>query len=158
MGEKKRVNIYVDITEWEKLSRNIDCSKSEWINQQIRKQNRCVDKVDELDLRIKSIENQEKTLALDKLGLIEMKNRILEQRKKNSEEFEVVNHAMDTIRRVNSNPDRKLDYIEDERVKHIASENTLNPDVLFEQMEKEGIKHKDVPIPKEDLKGYGKYG
>lgn len=142
MGKKKRVNIYVDEDEWEKLSRNIICSKSEWINQQIKKQNESIDEVDEINLKIQAIENQEKTLAYDKTTLIERKNEILKQREINEKNFKVIEDAMSTIREVAYNEG----FIEDDRVRYIAKSHTLNPDVLFEQMEKEQIKHEDIEI------------
>lgn len=142
MGKKKRVNIYVDEDEWEKLSRNIICSKSEWINQQIRKQNESIDEVDEINLKIQAIENQEKTLAYDKTTLIERKEEILKQREINEKNFKVIDKAMSTIREINYNQG----FIEDDRVRYIAKSNTLNPDVLFEQIEKEQIKHENIEI------------
>ena len=142
MGKKKRVNIYVDEDEWEKLSRNIICSKSEWINQQIRKQNESIDEVDEINLKIQAIENQEKTLAYDKTTLIERKEEILKQREINEKNFKIIDKAMSTIREVAYNEG----FIEDDRVRYIAKSNTLNPDVLFEQIEKEQIKHEDIEI------------
>lgn len=142
MGKKKRVNIYVDEDEWEKLSRNIICSKSEWINQQIRKQNESIDEVDEINLKIQAIENQEKTLAYDKTTLIERKNEILKQREINENNFNIIEKAMSTIREINYNQG----FIEDARVKYIAKSHTLNPAVLFEQIEKEQIKHEDIEI------------
>ena len=80
MGKKKRVNIYVDEDEWDILPENINCSRSEWINEMIKKQNRMVDNVDEIDLKIQSIENEEKALSIDKDNLINKKNEILKQR------------------------------------------------------------------------------
>lgn len=142
MGKKKRVNIYVDEDEWEKLPRNISCSKSEWINQQIRKQNESIDEVDEINLKIQAIENQEKTLAYDKTTLIERKEEILKQREINKNNFKIIEEAMSTIREINHNQG----FIEDDRVKYIAKSHTLNSDVLFEQIEKEQIKHEDIEI------------
>ena len=34
--------IYIDEDEWESLQENISCSRSEWINEMIKKQNRMV--------------------------------------------------------------------------------------------------------------------
>lgn len=156
---KKRVNIYIDYKEWEKLKENINCSRSEWINQMIKKQNQMVDKVDEIDLKIQAIENQEKALSIDKDNLIKQKNSILKQREENETNSMLKEEAMSLIRKIFYNPDRSLKYIELDRVKRIASNKTLNVDVLLSQMENEGIPVKDVPIIKEDLKGYetGKY-
>lgn len=155
MGKKKRINIYIDEDEWDKLRSNINCSRSEWINEMIKKQNQMVDKVDEIDFKIQAIENQEKALSVDKDNLMKQKNLILKQREANETNAILKEEAMSTIRILFSN----LPYIELDRVKRIASNHTLNVDVLLTQMKKEGIPVKDVPIEKEALKGYetGKY-
>jgi len=142
MARMGRINFYGDLDEWEKLQRNIDCNRSKWLNEMIKKQNRCIDEVDEINLKIQSIENQEKTLAFDKSILIEQKKAILKQREINDKTFEVVENAMHTIREIVSNQG----YIEDDRIKYVAKSHTLNPDVLFEQVEKEQIKHQDIEI------------
>lgn len=142
MGKKKRVNIYVDVDEWEKLSRNINCSKSEWINQQIKKQNECIDEIDKINNKIQKIESLEKELNFDKTNLIKQKESILKQREENEHIFEIVEDAMTTVRKIN----HEQGFIEDDRVKHIASNHTLNPDVLFKQIEKEQIKHENIEI------------
>ena len=111
MGKKKRINIYVDEDEWEKLQRNIDCSRSEWINQMI-----------------------------------------IKQREINEQRIEIVETAMSTIRKIYNNPDRSLDYIELDRVKHIAKKNVLDYKILVKQAEKEGIVIKDIAIVKEELR------
>lgn len=159
MGNKKRINIYIDEDEWERLPENISCSRSEWINEMIKKQNRMVDEVDEIEFKIKAIENQEKALSVDKDNLIKQRNLILKQRDINEENAILKEEAMSLIRKIFFNPDRELDYIELDRVKRIASNKTLNHEVLLAQMEKEGIPVKDVQIVKEELKGYqtGKY-
>lgn len=152
MGKKKRINIYVDEDEWDKLQRNITCSRSEWINQMIIKQNQTIDEVEEINLQIESIENQEKTLAFDKKNLIERREDILKQREINEQRFEIVENAMSTIRKIVNNPERKLDYIELDRVKHIAKKNVLDYKILIKQCEKEDIAIKDMAIIKEELR------
>lgn len=159
MGKKKRINIYIDEDEWDRLQDNINCSRSEWINQMIKKQNQMVDKVDEIDFKIQAIENKEKALSIDKDNLIKQKDLILKQRDENETNSMLKEEAMSVIRTIFNNPDRPLEYIELDRVKRIASNKTLNSEVLLNQMEREGIPVKDVPIIKEALKGYstGKY-
>lgn len=142
MARMGRINFYGDLDEWDKLQRNIDCNRSKWLNEMIKKQNRCIDEVDEINLKIQSIENQEKTLAFDKSILIEQKEAILKQREVNEQIFEIVEDAMKTIREIEYNQG----YIEDDRIKYVAKHHTLNPDVLFKQVEKEQIKHEDIEI------------
>lgn len=150
MGNKKRINIYVDEDEWDKLQRNISCSRSEWINQMIIKQNRTVDEVEEINLQIESIENQEKSLAFDKKNLLEKREEILKQREINEQRFEIVEDAMSTIRKIAD----KKGFIELDRVKHIAKFNVLDYNILVKQSEKEGIAIKDFEIVKEPLENY----
>ena len=150
MGKKKRINIYVDEDEWDNLKGNIDCSRSEWINQMIIKQNQAVDEIEIIDMEIQSIENQEKSLAFDKSNLIERKNMILKQREANETNMLIKEEAMSTIRIIASN----YPYVELDRVKRIASNHVIEVNVLLKQMKKEGICVKDIPIKKEKLKGY----
>lgn len=145
----KRKDITVDPEEWEKLKRNIDCTPSEWIRRQIKKQNECIDEVVEIDLRIKEIDNELSNLTFEKKELQEKKDGILRQRKINEENIEVINNAMNTIRTINFNQG----YVEISRLKHIAKKNVLDSDVLLKQSKKEGIEIKDLEIVKEDLKG-----
>lgn len=155
MGKKKRINIYIDEDEWEKLKFNIEGSRSDWVNRQIIKQNQAVDDVEVIDMEIQSIENQEKSLALDKSNLIERKEMILKAREDNKTNIMIKEEAMSTIRVIASN----YPYVELDRVKRIASNHVIDVNVLIKQMKIEGIVVKDVPIIKEELKGYesGKY-
>lgn len=155
MGKKKRINIYIDEDEWEKLQFNIEGSRSDWVNRQIIKQNQAVDDVEVIDIEIQSIENQEKALALDKSNLIERKEMILKAREDNEANIMIREEAMSTIRVIASN----YPYVELDRVKRIASNHVIDVNVLIKQMKIEGIVVKDVPIVKEALKGYesGKY-
>ena len=101
----------------------------------------------------------QKALSIDKDNLIKQKDLILKQRDENETNSMLKEEAMSVIRTIFNNPDRPLEYIELDRVKRIASNKTLNSEVLLNQMEREGIPVKDVPIIKEALKGYstGKY-
>ena len=150
MGKKKRINIYIDEDEWEKLKSNIEGSRSDWINQQIIKQNQAVDEVEVIEMEIQSIENQEKALALDKSNLIERKNTILKAREDNENNSTIREEAMSIIRVIASN----YPYVELDRVKRIASNHVIDVDVLIKQMKREGIEVKDVPIEKEKLRGH----
>ena len=89
MGTKKRINIYVDSDEWDKLQRNIDCSRSEWINRQIKKKNECIDEVEEINLKLKEIDEAKRTMFFDEKALMERKEEILKQRKINEESIEI---------------------------------------------------------------------
>ena len=145
----KRKDITVDEDEWEKLKRNIDCTPSEWIRRQIKKQNECIDEVVEIDLRIKEINNELSNLTFEKKELQERKDGILKQRKLNEQNIEVINTAMNTVRRVNFNQG----YIETTRLRHIAKKNVLDYDVLLRQCKRENIEIKDLEIVREEMTG-----
>ena len=149
MGTKKRINIYVDSDEWDKLQRNIDCSRSEWINRQIKKKNECIDEVEEINLKLKEIDEAKRTMFFDEKALMERKEEILKQRKINEESIEVREKAMKTIRIIEDNQG----YIELDRIKHIAKKHVLNPDVLIKQCKKENIEIRDLEIVREEIIG-----
>lgn len=151
----KRKDITVDEDEWEKLKRNIDCTPSEWIRRQIKKQNECIDEIVEIDLRIKEIENEEFNLAFEKKELMERKESILTQRKLNEKNFEVINEAMNTIRKVvyGVNGREGQGYIELNRVKYIAKHKVLDSNVLLKQCKQESIEVKDLEIVREEMIG-----
>lgn len=150
MARMGRINFYGDLDEWDKLQFNIDCNRSKWLNEMIKKQNQAVDEIEVIEMEIQSIENQEKALAFDKSNLLERRNMILKQREMNEENIRIVEEAMSTIRMIASN----YPYVELDRVKRIASNHVLDVDVLIKQMKKENIEVRDVPIVKEQLKGY----
>jgi len=151
----KRKDITVDPDEWEKLKRNIDCTPSEWIRRQIKKQNECIDEVVEIDLRIKEIDNELSNLTFEKKELQERKDGILKQRKLNEENFEVINNAMTTIRLIVYGADGRSGqgYIELNRIKFIAKKHVLDSDVLLKQCKKETIEVKDLEIVREETIG-----
>ena len=155
MARMKRKDITVDPDEWEKLKRNIDCTPSEWIRRQIKKQNECIDEVVEIDLRIKEIDNELSNLTFEKKELQERKDGIIKQRKLNEENFEVINNAMNTIRTVVYGGDGRdgQGYIELSRIKFIAKKKVLDSDVLIKQCKKETIEVKDLEIVKEEMTG-----
>lgn len=155
MAKMKRKDITVDPDEWEKLKRNIDCTPSEWIRRQIKKQNECIDEVVEIDLRIKEIDNELSNLTFEKKELQERKDGILKQRKINEKNFEVINNAMNTVRKIVYGVDGRegQGYIETTRLRHIAKKNVLDYDVLLKQCKKETIEVKDLEIVREEMIG-----
>lgn len=150
MARMGRINFYGDLDEWDKLQFNIDCNRSKWLNEMIKKQNQAVDELEVIEMEIQSIESQEKSLAFDKSNLIERKKAIMKQREVNEENKTIKEEAMSIIRLV---VDDKP-YIELDRVKRIASNHVLDVEVLLKQSKKEGIIVKDLPIEKEPLQNY----
>ena len=151
MSKKIRVNITIDATVWQELSKYIDVSKSAWVEQQARKQIERHDSVAEIDMKIKSIEYQQKNLEFDKSALLEEREQIINQRKINEQNAKLINDVMFTIRTIVDNQK----FIEEGRVEHIADKHNLDSNILFAQIEKENIKTvKGIP-PKEKLVGDG---
>lgn len=140
MSEKIRVNIYVDKRAWEELPKYIACSRSNWINEQVLKKVSQHDDVAELERQIKEINELVKTLQFDKDELENKRNEILNERKRNEQDFEVINNAMNTVRKVNNNQG----YVEKTRVEFWANKFNISFDVLKRQIEKENIEIKDI--------------
>ena len=140
MSEKVRVNVYVDKRAWEELPKYIACSRSNWINEQVLKKVSQHDDVAELERQIKEINELVKTLQFDKDELENKRNEILNERKRNEQDFEVINNAMNTVRKVNNNQG----YVEKTRVEFWANKFNISFDVLKRQIEKENIEIKDI--------------
>ena len=140
MSEKVRVNVYVDKRAWGELPKYIACSRSNWINEQVLKKVSQHDDVAELERQIKEINELVKTLQFDKDELENQRNEILNERKRNEQDFEVINNAMNTVRKVNNNQG----YVEKTRVEFWANKFNISFDVLKRQIEKENIEIKDI--------------
>jgi FtsZ-binding cell division protein ZapB len=98
------------------------------------------DDVAELERQIKEINELVKTLQFDKDELENKRNEILNERKRNEQDFEVINNAMNTVRKVNNNQG----YVEKTRVEFWANKFNISFDVLKRQIEKENIEIKDI--------------
>ena len=81
-----------------------------------------------------------KKLQFDKDELENKRNEILNERKRNEQDFEVINNAMNTVRKVNNNQG----YVEKTRVEFWANKFNISFDVLKRQIEKENIEIKDI--------------
>lgn len=140
MSEKIRVNIYVDKHAWEELPKYISCSRSNWIHEQVMKKVSQHDDVAELERQIKEINELVKTLQFDKDELENKRNEILNERKRNEQSFEIINDAMNAVRKVNNTQG----YVEKTRVEFWANKFNISFAVLKRQIEKENIEIKDI--------------
>ena len=146
MRKKIRIGAYVYEDSWNALDKCIDCSKSEWICNQVEKRVNQIDDVAEIERQMREIK-----IMIDNLGnefdtLSDKKEQLLKQRTLNEQNFEIINQAMNTIRLVANNQG----FIEKTRVEFIANKFNLKASLLIEQIEKENIDVKDFKTKKQD--------
>ena len=133
---KVRRSITIEETIWEKLPEAINTSRSAFFEEQARKQINYLDDIEEIDLKLKSIENKKNNLNLEEENLKERKEKILKLRELNKNNFEVKQKVMNIIRTVVNNEGA----ITEMRIKFIAKNHYLDPDILIEQAVQENLK------------------
>ena len=72
---------------WEKLPEVINESRSSWFEKQARKQISLLDDIEEIDLKLKSIEKKKSNLKIEEENLKERKEKILKLREQNKNNF-----------------------------------------------------------------------
>lgn len=77
---KSRKSITIEDEIWEKLPEVINESRSSWFEKQARKQISLLDDIEEIDLKLKSIENKKSNLKIEEENLKERKEKILKLR------------------------------------------------------------------------------
>lgn len=133
---KVRRSITIEEEIWEKLPEAINTSRSAFFEEQARKQINFLDDIEEIDLKLKSIENKKNNLNLEEENLKEKKEKILKLREKNRNNFEIKQKAMNIIRTVVNNEGA----ITETRIKFIAKNHYLEASVLIEQAIQENLK------------------
>ena len=133
---KVRRSITIEEEIWEKLPEAINKSRSAFFEEQARKQINFLDDIEEIDLKLKSIENKKNNLKLEEENLKERKEKILKLRERNKNNFEVKQKAMNIIRTVVNNEG----VITETRIKFIAKKHYLEAEVLIEQAQQENLK------------------
>lgn len=132
---KSRKSITIEDEIWEKLPEVINESRSSWFEKQARKQISLLDDIEEIDLKLKSIENKKSNLKIEEENLKERKEKILKLREQNKNNFEVKQKAMNIIRTVANNEGA----ITETRIKFIAKNHYLDPNILTEQAKEENL-------------------
>ena len=132
---KSRKSITIEDEIWEKLPEVINESRSSWFEKQARKQISLLDDIEEINLKLKSIENKKSNLKIEEENLKERKEKILKLREQNKNNFEVKQKAMNLIRTVANNEGA----ITESRIKFIAKNHYLDPDILVEQAKEENL-------------------
>ena len=135
MGKVRR-SITIDEKIWEKLPEVINTSRSAFFEEQARKQLNVIDDIEEIDLKLKFIENQKNNLSLEAESLNERKENILKLREKNKNNFEVKQKAMNIIRTVVHNEGA----ISEARIRFIAKNHYVDPQVLIQMAVEENLK------------------
>ncbi|MBQ3421882.1 MAG: hypothetical protein IJH34_09465 [Romboutsia sp.] len=148
MGKSRR-SITIDDEIWFKLPYYIVGSRSAFFEEMARKQINSSDDIEKIELELQQLENEQNNIKTNISLLNEKKKQILEQRKVNAENKELIQDAMNTIR-VASGEQRAIEL---NRVKLIASNHTLDYTLLLKEMEKENIKALDIEVKKDDLTG-----
>lgn len=132
---KSRKSITIEDEIWEKLPEVINESRYSWFEKQARKQISLLDDIEEIDLKLKSIENKKSNLKIEEENLKERKEKILKLREQNKNNFEVKQKAMNIIRTVANNEGG----ITETRIKFIAKNHYLDHNILTEQAKEENL-------------------
>lgn len=140
MRKKIRASVYVYEDSWNELHKYIDCSKSEWVCEQVERKVNQHDDIAEIDRKLNEIAQMQEKLNEEFKTLTEEKQEVLKQRELNEQNFEVMNKAMNTIRLVANNQG----YIEKTRIEFFANKFNISYSKLKEQIDKENITVKDI--------------
>ena len=133
---KVRKSITIDSEVWEKLPEVINVSRSAFFEEQAKKQINLLDDVEEINLKLKYIENKQTNLNLEAESLKMQKTRILKIREENKNNFELKQKAMNIIRTVFNNEKA----ISKTRIKFISKNYYLDPEILIQMALNENIK------------------
>ena len=136
LSEKGRKSIYVNNWVWDTLQKNINMNLSQWVEQQALKVITNPDDLQKINLKIKMLDHDIKTLQLEKEELLNRKEEIVNKRRENKDNLEIINEAMKTIRKVVENEGA----IERSRIKFIANKYVLDSTVLVGQVNSEELK------------------
>lgn len=138
MSKKRTVTITIDSDLWELSAILLPCSRSSFIEKQLRRYIKSANEIDELKNQI----NEEK----ESIKVKEEKlNDLLRVRELNNNNEEVISKAMETVHSIV----REHEKISKAQIKNIANINFIDEDVLEEIIKKEGI---DISIYTQDFK------
>ena len=129
MAKRKTVTITVDSDLWELASIMLPCSRSSFIERQLRTYISSVNEIEELEEQIRK-EKEATQVKEDKLR--ELK-RIRELNNKNEE---LISRAMETVHNIVL----KHKSISRKQIVNIANINLIEVEILEERIKKEGIK------------------
>ena len=135
MGQKVRKSITIDEDIWKSLPKYIDTNRSAWFEKKAVEQINSFDDIDEIDLKLETIEYQRKELDMTESDLKQRRQSIIDRRKANENNFELREKAMNLIRLVNNNEGG----ITIDRIRFIANKNVLDYKILLVQAKREQL-------------------
>ena len=141
-NKRKIVSINVDIDKWNKMENYGVSNKSQWINDQINKLMSMTDDLEGLEIQLKQVEHKERELAIEKAMILEKIEHIKQIRGENANNTQILNEAMNILRGL-ANDNR---IIAKYYVEYQANKRNIEYKILKEELEKENIKIKDIPI------------
>lgn len=141
-NKRKIVSINVDIDKWNKMENYGVSNKSQWINDQIDKLMSMTDDLEGLEIQLKQVEHKERELAIEKAMILEKIEHIKQIRGENANNTQILNEAMNILRGL-ANDNR---IIAKYYVEYQANKRNIEYKILKEELEKENIKIKDIPI------------
>ena len=129
MSKKKTVTITVDSDLWELSSIILPCSRSSFIEKQLRSYINSTNEIEELKEQIKK-EKEATKVKEEKL------NELIRVRELNTNNKKIISKAMETVHNIV----RGHKFISKQQIVKIANINLIEEDVLEDIIKKEGIK------------------
>ena len=129
MSKRKTVTITIDSDLWELSSIILPCSRSSFIERQLRNYINSANEIEELKEQI----NKEKEAIKVKE---EKLNELIKVRDHNTKNEQVISKAMETVHNIV----REHKCISKQQINNIANINMINEDVLEDTIKKEDIK------------------
>ena len=129
MSKKKTVTITVDSDLWELSSIILPCSRSSFIEKQLRNYINSTNEIEELKEQIKK-EKEATKVKEEKL------NELIRAKELNTNNEKIISKAMETVHNIV----RGHKFISKQQIVKIANINLIEEDVLEDIIKKEGIK------------------
>ena len=129
MSKKKTVTITVDSDLWELSSIILPCSRSSFIEKQLRNYINSTNEIEELKEQIKK-EKEATKVKEEKL------NELIRAKELNTNNEKIISKAMETVHNIV----RGHKFISKQQIVKIANINLIKEDVLEDIIKKEGIK------------------
>lgn len=129
MAKRKTVTITIDEDLWRISGALLPCSRSKFIENQLREYINSNNEIEQLE---KEVEKEKQQIQAKEEKIRHLK----EIRELNNHNKEVIFKAMNTVRDIVFN----IGAISKSQIEFIASNNTIDSDVLTAEIKKEGIK------------------
>lgn len=129
MSKRKTVTITIDSDLWELSSIILPCSRSSFIERQLRNYINSANEIEELK---EQIDKEKEAIKVKEEKLTEL----IKVREHNTKNEQIISKAMETVHNIV----REHKYISKQQIINIANINMINEDVLKDIIKKEGIK------------------